>query len=159
MIINLNQVRIGTNQKNTGKLWKSLGLSSDKARQSEISHKKDGTIQFEALENANAFKRFYSKLVGGLQENLPKAPDKFTSQTNKIYYAKTSCNVSNDFSNLSEEDFKKILLSLDTSKTAGMDQIPEKLLRDGAEVTALPLGNIINLAIKLSNFPEECKNR
>ena len=90
---------------------------------------------------------------------MPKAPDKFTSQTNKIYYVKTSCNVSNDFSNLSEEDFKKILLSLDTSKTAGMDQIPEKLLRDGAEVTALPLGNIINLAIKLSNFPEECKNR
>ena len=38
-----------------------------------------------------------------------------------------------------------------------MEQIPEKLLRDGAEVTALPLGNIINLAIKLSNFPEECK--
>ena len=27
--------------------------------------------------------------------------------------------------------------------------------RDGAEVLALPLGNIINLSIKLSTFPEE----
>ena len=38
-----------------------------------------------------------------------------------------------------------------------MDQIPAKCLRDGAEALALPLGNIINLSIKLSTFPEECK--
>ena len=50
-----------------------------------------------------------------------------------------------------------ILLSLDTSKAAGIDQIPAEFLRDGAEVLALPLGNIINLSIKLSTFPEECK--
>ena len=56
---------------------------------------------------------------------------------------------------------KKILkqnfLSLGTSKAAGMDQIPTKFLCDGAEVLALPLRNIINLSIKLSTFPEECK--
>ena len=56
-----------------------------------------------------------------------------------------------------KEDANKILLSLDTSKAAGIDQIPAKFLRDGAEVLALPLGNIINLSIKLSTFPEECK--
>ena len=90
---------------------------------------------------------------------MPRAPNKFTSQTTKNYYAKTSCNVSNDFefSNVSEEDVKKILLSLDTSKAAGMDQIPAKLLWDRAEVLVPPFKNIINLAIKLSTFPEECK--
>ena len=74
-------------------------------------------------------------------------------------FGKTSCNVSNDFgfSNVSEEAIKKILLRLDTSKAAGMGQIPAKFLRDGAEALALPLGNIINLSIKLSTFPEECK--
>ena len=61
------------------------------------------------------------------------------------------------FSNVSEEDVKKILHSLDTSKAAGMNQIPAKFLRNGAEVLALPLRNIINLSIKLSTFPEECK--
>ena len=30
-------------------------------------------------------------------------------------------------------------------------------MRDGAEVLALPLKNLINLSIKLSTFPEECK--
>ena len=90
---------------------------------------------------------------------MPRVPNKFTSQTTKNYYAKTSCNVSNDFkfSNVSEEDVKKILLSLDISKAAGMDQIPAKFLREGAKVLALPLRNIINLSIKLSTFLEECK--
>ena len=56
-----------------------------------------------------------------------------------------------------EEDIKKTLLSLDVSKAPGMDQIPAKFLGDDAEVLAFPLRNIINLSIKLSNFPEECK--
>ena len=38
-----------------------------------------------------------------------------------------------------------------------MDQVPAKFLRDGAEVLALPLKNIVNLSIKLPTFPEECK--
>ena len=38
-----------------------------------------------------------------------------------------------------------------------MDQIKAKFLMDGAEVLALPLRNMINLSIKLSTFPEECK--
>ena len=88
---------------------------------------------------------------------MSTTPNKFTSQTTKNYYDKTSCKVFNDFefSNVSEEDVKKILLSLDTSKAAGMDQIPVELLRDSAEVLAVPLRNTI--WIKLSTFPEECK--
>ena len=145
---------LGKSRNKPKELWKvlkSLGLNSDKAKKSKISLRKDSAVQFEALENANIFKRFYSELAGGLQEILPRAPNKFTSQTTKNYHAKTSCSVSNDFefSNLSEKVIKKILLSLDTSKAAGMDQIPSKVLRDGAEVLVLPLRNIINLSIKL----------
>ena len=62
-----------------------------------------------------------------------------------------------EFSNVVKEDIKKILLSVDTSKAAGIYQIQAKFLRDGTEVLALPLRNIINLSIKLSAFPEECK--
>ena len=129
---------LGKNRSKPKELWKtlkSLGLSSDKARQSKISLSKDGAIQFEALENAIAFKRFYSELARGFKEKLPRAPNKFTSQTTKNCYAKTSCNVSNDFKflNVSQEDVKKILPSLDTSKAAGIDKIPAKFLRDGAE--------------------------
>ena len=90
---------------------------------------------------------------------MPRAPNKFTSQTTKNYYAKTSCKLFNDseFSNVSEEDTKKMLLSLDTSKAAGMDKMSVKFLWDCAEVLALPLRNIIDFLKKLSTFPEECK--
>ena len=47
------------------------------------------------------------------------------------------------------------MLTLDTSKAAGIGQIPAKFLRYGPEVMALPLRNKINFSIKLSTFPEE----
>lgn len=50
-----------------------------------------------------------------------------------------------------------ISFSLDTSKAAEIDQIPAKFLKDGAEVLAFPLKNIINLLIKHSTFAEKCK--
>ena len=104
------------------------------------------------------FYRFYSELAGGLQEKLPRAPNKFTGQTNQKLLRQdfTQRIQSKDFEfpNVSEEGIKKILLSIDTSKAAGMDQIPAKFLRDSAEVLALPLRNIINLSIKESTYPE-----
>ena len=51
---------LGKNRNKPKELWmslKSLGLSSDKARQSKIYLMKDGVIQFEALENAKYFQK------------------------------------------------------------------------------------------------------
>ena len=38
-----------------------------------------------------------------------------------------------------------------------MNEVSAKFLRNGAEVLALPLRNIMNLSIKLLSFPEERK--
>ena len=68
---------LGKNTNEPKELWKTLkspGLSSDKSWQSKISLIKDCAIQFEALENANTFKRFHSELATGLLEKLPRAP-------------------------------------------------------------------------------------
>ena len=73
---------LAKNRNKPKELWKalkSLGLSQDKARKSYISIKKDGAIQFEALENADTLEKFYSVLARGLQEKLSKAPKKLTS--------------------------------------------------------------------------------
>ena len=105
-------------------------------------------------------------LSKGSTLNSRRPPRKTTKDTQQIYKSNKQKLLRQDFMQrvqwlwifkLSEEDVKKILLSLDTSKAAGMDQIPAKLLRDSAEVLALSLRNIINLSIKLSTFPEECK--
>ena len=46
---------------------------------------------------------------------------------------------------------------LDVSKARGMDEISPKFLKDGADVLAKPICDIINLSIKLSTFPDKCK--
>ena len=49
---------LAKNRNKPKELWrtlKSLGLSLDKTRKPNFFFKKDGTIQFEALENANTF--------------------------------------------------------------------------------------------------------
>ena len=81
-----SQEELAQNRNKPKEIWKalkSLGLSSNKARKSKISIKKDGTIKFEALENGNIFKRLYSEPAVDLQEKLPRAINKFTSQTTK----------------------------------------------------------------------------
>ena len=49
---------LAKNRNKPKELWrtlKSLGLSLDKTRKPNFFFKKDGTSQFEALENANTF--------------------------------------------------------------------------------------------------------
>ena len=38
-----------------------------------------------------------------------------------------------------------------------MDEISPRFLKDGAEVLAKPIWDIINLSMKLSTFPDKCK--
>ena len=59
--------------------------------------------------------------------------------------------------NATLENIKKILACLDTSKAPGRDGISSKFLKDGAEVLALPLCNLVNLSIKQFLFSYKCK--
>ena len=43
------------------------------------------------------------------------------------------------------------------TKAPGMNEISPRFLKDGAEVLAKPICDIINLSIKLSAFPDTCK--
>ena len=92
-----------------------------KVTQSKFGQKKDGTIEVKALKNAHIFK--YSELDQEAQEKLPRALNRFIGQTTTDYCAKISCNVYNDneLSNVFERVVNKILLSLDTNKTVGID--------------------------------------
>ena len=46
---------------------------------------------------------------------------------------------------------------MDSSKAPGLDEISSKFLKDGTELLALPLCNLVNLSIKQSLFPDQCK--
>ena len=55
------------------------------------------------------------------------------------------------------ETIKNILACLDLSKAPGLDGISSKFLKDGTKVLGLPLCNLVNLSIKQSLFPDQCK--
>ena len=59
--------------------------------------------------------------------------------------------------NATLKTIKKILACLDSSKAPGLDKISLKFLKDGAEVSALPLCNLVNLSIRQSLFSDQCK--
>ena len=59
--------------------------------------------------------------------------------------------------NATLDSIKKILACLKSSKALGLDGISSKSLKDDAEVLALPLCNLVNLSIKQSLFPDQCK--
>ena len=58
---------------------------------------------------------------------------------------------------ITEETIKKLLCFLDVSKAPGMDEISPRFLKDGTEVLAKPICDIINLSIKLLTFPDKCE--
>ena len=75
---------LGKNSNKPKELWKvlkSLVLSSDKAKKSKICLRKDGTIQFEALENKNAFKN----CQGHPTNLLIKQPETTTPRLHAVY--------------------------------------------------------------------------
>ena len=89
---------------------------------------------------------------------LPKPPLKFNTNKTMMFYKKVSPNLEKfELVFIAEGTIKKLLSCLDVLKAPGMDEISPRFLRDGAEVLAKPICDIINLSIKLSTFTDKYK--
>ena len=62
-----------------------------------------------------------------------------------------------DLCNATLETIKKILTCQDASKAPSLDGISSNFLKDGAEVLAFPLCNLVNLSGKQSLLPDQGK--
>ena len=60
------------------------------------------------------------------------------------------------FRNAKPEEIYKIIINIDPNKAYGIDKIPGRFLKDGAELLTDPLCKIINLSLS-SKFPLMCK--
>ena len=56
-----------------------------------------------------------------------------------------------------EDIVLKLLKNIDISKAAGVDNLPERFLKDGAAILAKRVTKICNLSIKSKIFPDPCK--
>ena len=62
-----------------------------------------------------------------------------------------------DFKPVSESQVLKIINSLSSKKATGVDQIPPKILKAGAEVLSGPVSSIFNKGVSQNQFPNRLK--
>ena len=155
---------VGKLNENIGKpkeLWKSLkslGLPSKKNTPSSICLENNGTLSFDSKTNAEIFKDFYSNLAGDLLKKLPSPTNKFGIEAVKKYYKNMNLEgESFSFRPTNHADILKLLEDVKTSKSAGIDNLAGKFLKEGASVLASPITDLCNLSISLSSFPDDCK--
>ena len=141
-------------------LWKNLrdlGLPKTVSTTSAtICLKSNDTLSFDLQKNVEIFKDFYSSLADSLLKKLPNAPLKFDKTFFSACYQKFEKN-NFKFSKTSVEHVQQLLMDINPTKSAGIDNISGRFIKDGASILSLPITQICNLSMKLSSFPTRCK--
>ena len=60
-------------------------------------------------------------------------------------------------SNASEEEVLKIMTNIESSKSAAVDKLTGRFLKDGANILVKPISAVLNLSISQAVFPNACK--
>ena len=155
---------IGKLNNNIGKpkeLWrslKSLRLPSKANSSATICLEKDGILSFDPKTNAEIFKDFYSNLANILVKKLPTPPNKYGKTAVNNYYKKLNLRGKNfSFAPVAPATIVKLLKQLNPAKSAGIDNLTGKFLKEGAPVLASPITDLVNLSISFTLFPDDCK--
>jgi len=149
---------------NVGKpkeLWKilrAIGAPSKNKSNSNICLEKDKNISFDSKTNCEIFKNFFGNLAKELLNKLPTPTNRFGTDSINTYYNHLNIRNKNfSFKFTTEQIVLKLLQDIEPSKSAGIDNINGKFLKDGSYLLANPIKKLFNLSIKLSEFPELCK--
>ena len=142
-------------------LWKTLsqlGLPSKQKSLSKVCLQKTDNVTFEAKGNCEIFKEFFANLSTNLVNGLPNPANMFGIDSVNTYYSNLNL-ISKSF-HLTPTSFEivlKLLQEINPAKSAGIDKIGGRFLKDGAPVLANPIKNLCNLSIKLSKLLENCE--
>ena len=153
--------KLNDNIRKPKELWKSLkslGLPSKANSSATICLEKDGILSLDPKTNAEIFKDFYSNLANNLVKKLPTPPNKYGKTAVNNYYKKQNLRGKNfSFAPVAPATILKLLKQLNPAKSAGIDNLTGKFLKEGAPVLASPITDLVNLSISLSLFPDNCK--
>ena len=140
------------------KSLKSLRLPSKESSSATICLEKDGILSFDLKTSAEIFKDFYSNLANNLVKKLPTPQNKYGKTAVNNYYKKLNLRGKNfSFAPVVPATILKLLKQLNPAKSAGIDNLTGKFLKEGAPVLASPITDLVNLSISLSLFPDDCK--
>ena len=145
------------NVANPSKLWKtlkSIGLPKKGKNEAKICLSENNEMFFEPKEVSRIFKNFYENLAQSLVDKLPASPNKFNNDTTKIYYDNLGIGGELKFTEVDPIQICDFLRKTNVSKAPGIDKLSGIFIRDGAEILAAPLSQIVNLSILSSTFPD-----
>ena len=100
------------------------------------------------------FSKFYENLAQSLVDKLPPAPNKFNDDTTKAYYDNMGISNEFKFAEVDSNLIYDILRITNITKAPCIDKLSGIFIRDGADVLAMPLSQIVNLSITASTFPD-----
>ena len=141
-------------------LWKaikSLGLPNKSGRCIVGALTENQIVKHDTNSILKNFKKFYSNLAGNLLAKLPKSPNRYTNKFASDYYKKLSLSENFKLDPATEGYLFNILKNVEVTKTAGIDQISGKLLKDGARILGKPVSELCNLSMTLGSFPAAYK--
>ena len=141
-------------------LWKALeSLRLPKKISScEVSALKvNKTVQHDTNLVLGGFKDYYSNLAGKLLKKLPKPPNKFTLNAIFQHYKDIIQSDSFNLSTISENTILTIFKNTNVSKAAGLDNLSDRFLKNGAEVLTKPITDLFNLSTTSGKFLDSCK--
>ena len=115
-------------------------------------------VTFDSKENTETFKDFYANLASNLLKELPLPTNRFGGDSVKKYYKPLKLENNHfSFRYCTQDEVFKLLKEIDHSKAVWLDNIGGKFLKEGAEELSRPISQLINLSIKNSTFPDQCK--
>jgi hypothetical protein len=102
-------------------------------------------------EIAKEFNKYFSEVGKKLAEEIPD------NDIDPLHYVNPVQSNSFTFKTISEEDLNRIISSMKTCKSAGIDKISVKLIQAAGKTILKSLKNIFNLSLNTGIFPDDWK--
>ena len=141
-------------------LWKpikSLGLPNKSGGCVVGALAENQIVKHDTNSILKKFKSFYSNLAGDLLGKLPQSPNRYTIKFVSDFYEKLSLSENFKLDSITEGYLLNVLKNIEATKTAGIDQISGKFLKDGARILAKPVSELCSFSMALGSFPDACK--
>ena len=155
--------KIEENKNEPKNLWqqlKNLGYKNSKKDSSNVVLTINDENCHDSKTVSDYFNQFFTNIASTLVQKLPFSKKKFdlNSDLLKKFYDKRNPHENKFYLKTVSEDFVyKELCNLKIGKSTGLDGIPARFLRDGAEVLKIPVTFIINMSISEKTVPSDLK--
>ena len=115
------------------------------------------TVEHDVNSVSEGFRICYSTLAENFVKMFPKPPNKYSINTIIKYYEQIFLGDLFHLASVSENWNLTILKATQVSKAAGIYNLFQRFLKDGAKFLSKAINNLYNLSITSEKFPDSCK--